>query len=123
MGVQSFGKASVQTVVPLGNGSALKLTTARYYTPNGTSIQAKGIIPDIILDDVKVSKADDNGIKRTKEKDLAGHLKNGSAKKKGKGKKSSKDTEDKLVLAKDDYALYEALNLLKGLDLVNAIKK
>lgn len=122
MGVQSFGKASVQTVVPLGNGSALKLTTARYYTPNGTSIQAKGIVPDIILDDVKVSKAEDNGFDRTKEKDLTGHLKNGNAEKKSKNKKGAKDTEDKLVLAKDDYALYEALNLLKGLDLVNALR-
>jgi len=72
MGRQSFGKASVQTVVPLGNGSALKLTTARYYTPNGTSIQAKGITPDIELNDLKVSKKEDNGFKRTKEKDLSG---------------------------------------------------
>ena len=123
MGTLSFGKASVQTVVPLGNGSALKLTTARYYTPNGTSIQATGITPDIILDDVKVSKAEDNGFKRTKEKDLARHLENGDADKKGKKKKANKkDEKDKLVLAKDDYALYEALNLLKGLDLVNSLR-
>ena len=124
MGTLSFGKASVQTVVPLGNGSALKLTTARYYTPSGASIQAKGITPDIILDDVKVSKAEDNGFKRTKEKDLTGHLANGDSEKKDKSKKSdNKDENDKLVLAKDDYALYEALNLLKGLDLVNSIRK
>ena len=76
MGTLSFGKASVQTVVPLGNGSALKLTTARYYTPNGTSIQAKGITPDIVLDDVQVSKKEDNGFKPTKEKDLSRHLEN-----------------------------------------------
>ena len=124
MGTLSFGKASVQTVVPLGNGSALKLTTARYYTPSGASIQAKGITPDIVLDDVKVSKAEDNGFKRTKEKDLTGHLENGDSDKKEKNKKSKKkDKNDKLVLAKDDYALYEALNLLKGLDLVNSLKK
>ena len=124
MGTLSFGKASVQTVVPLGNGSALKLTTARYYTPSGTSIQAKGITPDIVLDDVKVSKAEDNGFKRTKEKDLTGHLENGDSDKKSKNKKSDKnDKDDKLVLAKDDYALYEALNLLKGLDLVNSLRK
>ena len=122
MGSLSFGKASVQTVVPLGNGSALKLTTARYYTPSGTSIQAKGITPDIVLDDVKVSKADDNGFKRTKEKDLAGHLENGNAEKKD-NKTDKKDDKDKLVLAKDDYALYEALNLLKGLSLVSSLKK
>ena len=124
MGTLSFGKASVQTVVPLGNGSALKLTTARYYTPSGASIQAKGITPDIVLDDVKVSKAEDNGFKSTKEKDLAGHLENGDSDKKDNNKKSSnKDKKDTLVLAKDDYALYEALNLLKGLDLVSSLKK
>ena len=123
MGTLSFGKASVQTVVPLGNGSALKLTTARYYTPSGASIQAKGITPDIVLDDVKVSKAEDNGFKRTKEKDLTGHLANGDSEKKDNMKKSGKkDKKDKLVLAKDDYALYEALNLLKGLDLVNSLR-
>lgn len=121
MGTLSFGKASVQTVVPLGNGSALKLTTARYYTPSGTSIQAKGITPDIILDDVKVSKADDNGFKRTKERDLTGHLENGDSEK--EDDKDKKNEKDKLVLAKDDYALYEALNLLKGLNLVNSLKK
>lgn len=123
MGTLSFGKASVQTVVPLGNGSALKLTTARYYTPNGTSIQAKGITPDIILDDVKVSKKDDNGFKQTKEKDLSRHLKNGDADEEDNGdKKDSKKIKDKLVLAKDDYALYEALNLLKGLSLVKQLQ-
>ncbi|MFK5915167.1 MAG: S41 family peptidase [Woeseiaceae bacterium] len=121
MGVQSFGKASVQTVIPLGNGSALKLTTARYYTPNGTSIQAKGITPDIVLDDVKVSKADNNGFKRTKEKDLSGHLENGDEKEVKETKK--KDDKDKTILAKDDYALYEALNLLKGLSLVKNIQQ
>ncbi len=123
MGKQSFGKASVQTIVPLGNGSALKLTTARYYTPNGTSIQNKGITPDIILDDVKVSKKEDNGFKRTKEKDLSGHLKNTEVDESKTEEKNTKDLESKLILAKDDYALYEALNLLKGLDLVKSIQK
>jgi len=123
MGVQSFGKASVQTVVPLGNGSALKLTTARYYTPNGTSIQAKGITPDIILDDVKVSRKEDNGFKRTKEKDLSRHLTNGDVDESNKTDKDGKDLKDKLVLAKEDYALYEALNLLKGITLVNSLHK
>lgn len=124
MGTLSFGKASVQTVVPLGNGSALKLTTARYYTPSGTSIQATGITPDIVLDDVKVSKNDGNGFKPTKEKDLTGHLANGDAKKsKKKAGKDNNEIEDKMVLAKDDYALYEALNLLKGLSLVQQLRK
>jgi len=123
MGVQSFGKASVQTVVPLGNGSALKLTTARYYTPKGTSIQAKGITPDIILDDVKVSKKEDNGFKQTKERDLSGHLKNADVDESEEDTKDSKKLKDKLVLAKDDYALYEALNLLKGIVLVKELQK
>lgn len=124
MGTLSFGKASVQTVVPLGNGSALKLTTARYYTPAGTSIQAKGITPDIVIDDVKVSKKDDNGFKPTKEKDLSRHLENSdSDEKETNNGKADKDLKDKLVLAKDDYALYEALNLLKGLSLVKQLQK
>ena len=123
MGTLSFGKASVQTVVPLGNGSALKLTTARYYTPSGASIQAKGITPDIVLDDVKVSKKEDNGFKPTKEKDLSRHLENGDSEVEENDGKDSKDQKDKLVLAKDDYALYEALNLLKGLSLVKILQK
>lgn len=124
MGTQSFGKASVQTVVPLGNGSALKLTTARYYTPAGTSIQAKGITPDILLDDVKVSKREDNGFKQTKEKDLSRHLRNGDEDEdNGSSKKDDNDLNEKMVLAKDDYALYEALNLLKGLNLVKELQK
>lgn len=122
MGSLSFGKASVQTVVPLGNGSALKLTTARYYTPNGTSIQAKGITPDIVLDDVDVSKKEDNGFKQTKEKDLSRHLESGEEDEED-NTNVSKDLKEKLVLAKEDYALYEALNLLKGIHLVKALRK
>lgn len=122
MGSLSFGKASVQTVVPLGNGSALKLTTARYYTPNGTSIQAKGITPDIVLDDVDVSKKEDNGFKQTKEKDLSRHLESGEEDEED-NTNVSKDLKEKLVLAKEDYALYEALNLLKGIHLVKALQK
>jgi carboxyl-terminal processing protease len=123
MGTLSFGKASVQTVVPLGNGSALKLTTARYYTPSGASIQAKGITPDIILDDVKVTKKDDDDFKLTKEKDLSRHLKNGNKEEKSSKKKDNKDMKNKMVLAKEDYALYEALNLLKGISLVKELQK
>ncbi len=127
MGTQSFGKASVQTVVPLGNGSALKLTTARYYTPSGTSIQAKGITPDIVLDDVKVTKREDNGSEATKEKDLSRHLKNGddngdSDEENGNNNNDSKDMKEKMVLAKEDYALYEALNLLKGISLLKQLQ-
>jgi len=122
MGTLSFGKASVQTVVPLGNGSALKLTTARYYTPSGKSIQAKGITPDIVLDDIKVSKKDDNGFKQTKEKDLSGHLENGDADE-DEFNNAAEKVKEKLSLAKEDYALYEALNLLKGISLIKGLQK
>jgi len=123
MGTLSFGKASVQTVVPLGNGSALKLTTARYYTPSGASIQAKGITPDIVLDDVKVTKKDEDEFKLTKEKDLSRHLKNGDEEENSSKKKDSNDMKNKMVLAKEDYALYEALNLLKGINLVKELQR
>ncbi len=72
MGTQTFGKASVQTILPLGDGTAIKLTTARYYTPNGRSIQAKGIVPDIVLDDGSRSDAD----LKVREADLSKHLAN-----------------------------------------------
>ncbi|MFV2060580.1 MAG: S41 family peptidase [Gammaproteobacteria bacterium] len=133
MGKQSFGKGSVQSVVPLGNNAGLKLTTARYYTPSGRTIQAKGITPDIILDNIKVDvKKDDGAFKPIKEADLSGHLENDKDqkskdadknKKKAttskKGKKSEKDAKEE-SLAKTDYPLYEALNLLKGLYLLSS---
>lgn len=76
VGVQTFGKASVQTVIPLEDGSALKLTTARYYTPSGRSIQAEGIKPDILVKLVKPLEEPENGLtERLREKDLKGHIK------------------------------------------------
>lgn len=117
MGQKTFGKGSVQTVLPLGNKSALKITTARYYTPSKRSIQAQGIEPDITLDHLKVSEREDNGFKPIKEADLTGHLENPNDKKAKSGTKDKK--EEVKSLAKDDYALYEALNLLKGLSLLS----
>ncbi len=112
VGTPTFGKGSVQTILPLSNGTAVKLTTARYYTPSGRSIQAEGIKPDIELDQVRVS-ALERSIDPVKEADLSGHLSNGN------GSKSEKSAEDKAEeeesLAETDYQLYEALNLLKGL--------
>lgn len=116
MGTQSFGKGSVQTVVPLGNGSALKLTTARYYTPSGRSIQAKGITPDIVLEEIKVSAKEKDGFKLTKERDLSGHLKNGDEDEESAPSKDKEKESKKLV--EEDYPVYEALNLLKGLNLL-----
>jgi carboxyl-terminal processing protease len=77
MGTQTFGKGSVQTILPLGNNTAIKLTTARYYTPNGRSIQATGIVPDIILDDGTAGR--DPALK-LREADLDKHLSNDRSK-------------------------------------------
>ncbi len=118
MGTQTFGKGSVQTILPLQNEAALKLTTARYYTPNGRSIQAHGIEPDITISPVKVSAAEDNGFKPLKEADLHGSLINENG---DEGENGAADSPD-LSLAEKDYALYEALNLLKGLYILEAKK-
>jgi len=112
MGRKSFGKGSVQTILPTGNGGAVKITTARYFTPSGRSIQATGIEPDIVLKRVKLEKLDKKKFKSIKEADLSGHLENG-AKKKAK-KKAAKGEEVKGVDLRD-YPLTEALNLLKGI--------
>ncbi len=78
MGKQTFGKGSVQTIIPIDKRSAVKLTTARYYTPSGRSIQAEGIKPDIELEDVKVSQAEAKHVKPLKESNLSRHLQNGN---------------------------------------------
>jgi carboxyl-terminal processing protease len=114
VGSKTFGKGSVQTILPLSSESALKLTTARYYTPSGRSIQAEGITPDIELDRVKFTSVERN-IEPLKEADLSRHLENGNGGKKGKPADGDEDDDDSKSLAADDYMLYEALNLLKGL--------
>ena len=111
MGTDSFGKGSVQTVLPLNNDRALKLTTALYFTPNGRSIQAQGIIPDVEVRRAKLTREQD--AETFKEADLAGHLGNGNG---GQDKPSSKKGEEKPRLQDDDYQLSQALNLLKGLN-------
>ena len=117
MGEKTFGKGSVQTILPLDNGSALKLTTARYYTPSGTSIQARGIVPDITLDRVRVSRVDvGQGVK---EADLARHLESESAGEESEAARQARQQADEAPLAQRDFALYEALNLLKGLHILN----
>ena len=114
MGSKTFGKGSVQTILPMQNGAALKLTTARYYTPAGRSIQAEGITPDIPLERVKITKIDASGFESVKEADLSGHLENNSS----QGDKSADSDQEKQSLADKDYQLYEALNLLKGLHIL-----
>jgi carboxyl-terminal processing protease len=118
MGSKTFGKGSVQTILPLSNNSALKLTTARYYTPSGRSIQAEGITPDIELQPVQVS-AVDKEIEPLKESNLSKHLENGKSTDKAKSA-DDKSKEEASKLLKDDYMLYEALNLLKGLAILQA---
>ena len=121
MGEKTFGKGSVQTILPMENGSALKLTTARYFTPNGTSIQAQGIIPDIVIDPIRVAAVEEVSIGRVKEADLAGHLE-GDAElnppEKPEIDEADKRAEARKNLARDDYGLYQALNLLRGLSLL-----
>lgn len=119
MGKPTFGKGSVQSVLPIAGGeSAIKLTTARYYTPSGRSIQAEGIQPDVLLERVKLAAVDeDEDLTALKERDLRGHLSNDTKDEveteDGKGS-SDKDGEERSLVEKD-YALSEALNLLKGL--------
>ncbi|SEG79250.1 S41 family peptidase [Marinobacterium lutimaris] len=110
MGTDSFGKGSVQTVLPLGSDRAVKLTTARYYTPSGRSIQAQGIHPDVMIEEGRLTQVEHENL--VKERDLVGHLENGE--------------EDSLAgngdahLAERDIQLYQALNLLKALNIVSA---
>lgn len=111
MGTESFGKGSVQTVLPLTNERALKLTTALYFTPNGRSIQAQGITPDIEVKPAKLTREKDR--ESYKEADLAGHLGNGNG---GADKPSSKSAKPAARPQDDDYQLGQALNLLKGLN-------
>ncbi len=120
MGSLSFGKGSVQTIFPLSSNTAVKITTARYYTPSGRSIQAEGIKPDIVLKQLKVSAKEKSQFSSIKEADLNRHLSNGNTKEKKDKVKSKKKSGDKPDedLASKDYPLYEALSLLKGLNIL-----
>ncbi len=115
MGEKTFGKGSVQTILPTNGAGAVKLTTARYYTPAGRSIQAEGIVPDITLSKVRLEKLKGSEFKPLKEADLAKHLSNGNGKKEGESDNKSK----KDVKIAQDYPLNEALNLLKGINILS----
>jgi len=115
MGQRTFGKGVVQTVLPLDADHAVKITTARYYTPNGTSIQAEGIKPDIALADLTVNKADSAPVLISSEADLPNHLANENAKAAGDVDDDGSAADGKL--AASDYALSQALNVLKGMAL------
>ncbi|WP_077529368.1 S41 family peptidase [Vreelandella utahensis] len=109
MGTKSFGKGSVQTVMPLGDNHGIKLTTARYYTPDGRSIQAKGIEPDIEVRPAELRDVESG--RRFSEADLPGHLENGQA---GESDDTSSDEKEEEA-QRLDYQLRSALNLLKGM--------
>ena len=142
MGTDSFGKGSVQTVLPLAEDKAIKLTTSLYYTPSGRSIQAQGIIPDIEVEEASVTRRS-RSVTQYKESDLAGHLENGNEteaktgmsenaddsdaaeeeSKEGQSDLSAAELAQVLISAEEvlvnDYPLNEALNVLKG---INAYK-
>ncbi len=147
MGTTTFGKGSVQTVLPLDDKTGIKITTALYYTPNGRSIQAKGIEPDVVVPELVVKQnklAEEFSLAMVKEQDLAAHLANGDEKASKDKQPADKNntttdganadkennaevngplTKDGKPLATKDYQLSEALNLLKGINAMSAVNK
>jgi len=137
VGTQSFGKASVQTVIPLGANGAMRLTTAYYFTPSGNSIQGDGITPDIQIEQIRFDKSKKVDTRRRSENDLRGHLENPNDKVAPQSKEPESDTPPKdnttekdapnkaennkrdkeptLTTAQDDYQLNFAINLLHGM--------
>ena len=115
LGTRSFGKGSVQTVLPLDEKRGIKLTTALYFTPSGTSIQAKGISPDIVVEEVSVPAGKDDTKEHFSgfsEADLSGHIDNANKPSKDKVKKAN---NDEATLLHQDFQLYAALTILKGM--------
>lgn len=119
MGTETFGKGSVQTVIPLDATHAIKMTTARYYTPDGRSIQAKGIKPDIEVKPAELTEIESGPL--FSEADLSGHLLNGEQPEAGPkpGSEAEKEAAEQNDQAARDYQLRSALNLLKGMQILN----
>ena len=118
MGGKTFGKGSVQSTLVMENGSALKLTMARYFTPAGTSIQAAGIVPDIVLDNVQVARVEEPERSPMHESKLAGHLENETTQTEDKDDATASEPMQNGPAPEEDFALYEALNLLQALSLL-----
>ena len=118
MGQKTFGKGSVQTVLPVSNAAALKLTTARYFTPSGRSIQVSGIEPDVALVRVKVESLEDEEQNFVTEENLSRHLDNNTGEQQdGDGdedEEAVKTEQETTALLTEDYALQQALNVLKS---------
>jgi carboxyl-terminal processing protease len=112
MGTRSFGKGSVQTVLPVSETKALKLTTSLYYTPNGRSIQAEGIVPDVVVERAQLTSLEQG--RRLREADLNRSLKNTA-------ETQASETEEMASLREDDNQLYEAFTLLKGINVYKRI--
>jgi carboxyl-terminal processing protease len=123
LGTQSFGKGSVQTIIPLSEDSGLRLTTAKYFTPKGRSIQAKGITPDIIVESLEITAAEKKDTLNIREKDLDNHFSTEDSEEKV-GKKDQPlpayKIDEKL---KDDYQMLRALDLLKGWEILKTMQK
>jgi carboxyl-terminal processing protease len=121
MGTKSFGKGSVQTIIPVTSKGAVRLTTARYFTPSGTSIQAKGIDPDIYVPQSKVEVLEKNTTR--KESDLRGHLEKEGINKE-EFKDSVKSKKDENINSKtEDYQLNRAIELIRSINVYESIKK
>jgi carboxyl-terminal processing protease len=113
IGTKTFGKGSVQTIIPLAGHGAMRLTTARYYTPSGRSIQARGIDPDIVVEAAKIEQAakkDDNGKTAAKPDDKA---------KKGDSSSAENTVDPSLIGTAEDYQLARAVDMLRGIALFN----
>lgn len=114
MGTKSFGKGSVQTIIPSGEDVAIKLTTAKYYTPSGRSIQKTGIDPDILVEQAEFKTLDQS--RGRKESDLRGAIENDQEEDEKNNKKESDNKEDD---NDDDYQLTRAFDLILALNLIN----
>ena len=125
MGTQSFGKGSVQTILPLNNGTAIKLTTARYFTPKGRSIQAKGITPDIVVSQATIQEDDESKF-QVSEKDLSRALDTDNQSDNSEqlvddstNNANNEPVQPNSIVNPNDYQLNQALNLIKALNITN----
>ncbi len=116
MGTKSFGKGSVQTIIPSGEDVAIKLTTAKYYTPSGRSIQQTGIDPDILVEQAELKKLDNQ---RRKESDLRGAIDNEQLKENESKKSKNVNNDKNLDEESDDYQLTRAFDLILAINLIN----